>query len=141
MYWIAISPRLSRGKSTPAMRAMWTALLALPLLVTRILADDAHRALSAHDLAMFAPHLDGWSDFHALVPLLEPIGDAVPSQIVGRQLDLDLVARKDPDEMHPHLAGDVSQDLVAVVQLDPEQRVRQRLHDCAFHLDGVFLGH
>src|SRR5713226_6117932 len=68
MYWIAISPRLSRGRSTPEIRAMWSPLypwLTLALLVARVLADDAHDALAPHDLAVLAPDFDGRSDFHS----------------------------------------------------------------------------
>src|SRR5215467_632198 len=66
MYWIATSPRLSRGRSTPEMRAIWSPSLTLALLVARVLADDAHDALAPHDLAVLAPNLDGWSDFHLM---------------------------------------------------------------------------
>src|SRR6266478_4090632 len=68
MYWIATSPRLSRGRSTPEMRAIgWLSCsLALALLVARILANDAHDALAPHDLAVLAPNLDGRSDFHLM---------------------------------------------------------------------------
>src|SRR3990170_759863 len=73
------------------------------------------------------------------LPLLEPIGDATPRQVVRRKLDLHPVTGQDPDEVHPHLAGDVGEDPVAVLQLDPEHRVRQRLHHGALHLDRVVL--
>src|SRR3990172_6585885 len=53
-------------------------------------------------------------------PLLVPVGDPAPGQVVGGELHLDLVPRQDPDEVHPHLAGDVGQDLVPGLQLDPE---------------------
>src|SRR5215510_8872037 len=68
MYWIATSPRLSRGRSTPAMRAMGAPFsLALPLLVPRVLADDAHASRAPHDLAVLAPNLDRRSDFHPCI--------------------------------------------------------------------------
>src|SRR4030095_8946445 len=41
-----------------------TRLLTLPLLVPRILADDAGDALPLDDLAVLAPRLDRRSDFH-----------------------------------------------------------------------------
>src|SRR5215212_5266390 len=47
---------------TPAMRAI---PLALPLLVTRVLADHEHRAVAANDLALLAHGLDRRSDLHA----------------------------------------------------------------------------
>jgi hypothetical protein len=44
--------------------------------------------------------------------------------------------------VHPHLPADVGQDLVPVVELHPEEGIRERFHDCAFDLDGaVLLGH
>src|SRR5882724_10596971 len=40
--------------------------LPLALLVTRVLADDAHATRAPHDLAVLAPNLDRWSDFHLI---------------------------------------------------------------------------
>ena len=42
--------------------------------------------------------------------------------------------------MHAHLPGDVGQHLVAVLELDPEHGVRQRLDDRSLENDRVFLG-
>ena len=42
--------------------------------------------------------------------------------------------------MHPHLPGDVRQHLVAVLELDTEHGVGQRLDDRAFDQDRVVLG-
>src|SRR5829696_4433012 len=72
---------------------------------------------------------------------LEPVGDAPAGQVVGRELDTDPVARQDPDEVHPELAADVGEDSVAVLQLDREHRVRERLDDRSLHLDRVSLCH
>jgi hypothetical protein len=57
MYVSAISMRLLRGSSTPAMRAM-DPPSALPLLVPRVLAQDAHHARAADDFALPADRLD-----------------------------------------------------------------------------------
>ena len=46
------------GRSTPAIRAMMLYSLALPLLVARVLTDDANDALAADDLALVADLLD-----------------------------------------------------------------------------------
>src|SRR5262245_44109647 len=68
MYCTAISPRFSRGRSTPAMRAIRrSSRLALALLVARVLADDPHDARAADDLAVLAPDLDRRLDFHAFL--------------------------------------------------------------------------
>src|SRR6266508_2582380 len=74
-------------------------------------------------------------------PLLEPIRDPTSREVVGGQLDLHPIAGQDPDEVHPHLAGNVGQHAVAVLQLDAEHRVRQRLDHRSFDLDRVFPGH
>src|SRR5262245_12481498 len=147
MYVRATSPRLSRGKSTPAMRAMSVPRSALTLLVARVRADDPHDTLSADHLALLAPRLDRRSNLHLALRatgicapfLLEPLRDAAPREVVGGQLDLHPVSRQDPDEVHPHLARHVGEHAVAVLQLDPEHRVRERLHDRPLHLDRVVL--
>ena len=49
-----------------------------------------------------------------------PKGDARLAEVVGRHFDVDLVADADADEVLPHLAGDMGENLVAVGQSDPE---------------------
>src|SRR4029079_617734 len=70
---------------------------------------------------------------------LVSIRDTASGEVVGGELYLDLVAGEDADVVHPHLARDVSQHFVPVLQLDAEHRVRQRLDDRAFEHDRVFL--
>src|SRR5690349_6515492 len=73
MYWSEISMRFSRGRSTPAIRAILGVLLvpsergdsALALLVARVGgADDPHDALALDDLALVANLLDRSADLH-----------------------------------------------------------------------------
>src|SRR6478735_9365675 len=59
-YVSEISRRFSLGMSTPASLAI--SLLALPLLVARVLADDPHRTVAADHLALLAHLLDRRSD-------------------------------------------------------------------------------
>src|SRR6478752_1854626 len=74
--------------------------------------------------------------------LLVPVDDPATRQVVRRQLHHDPVVREDADVVHTHLAADVCQDLVAVLELDPEHGVRKRLDDSALDLDGtLLLGH
>src|SRR5918999_5172610 len=73
--------------------------------------------------------------------LLVAVGDAAPVEVVGGKLDLDPIAGEDADVVPAHLARDVAQDLVVVVELDPEPRVREGLRDLALHLDLFFLAH
>ena len=57
------------------------------------------------------------------------VNDPAAVEVVGRHLDAHAVAREDADAVAAHLAGHVGQDLVAVVELHPEHRVRERLDD------------
>src|SRR5437016_319468 len=72
-------------------------------------------------------------------PLLVAIDDPAAAQIVWRELDRHLVARQNLDEVHPHLARDVGQHLVSVLELDAEHRVGQRLDDRSLDLDAFFF--
>src|SRR3954451_23222953 len=74
-------------------------------------------------------------------PLPVAVDDAGPVKVVRGDLDAHPVPRQDPDAEPPHLPGDVAEHLVAVVQLDPEHGVRERLDDLAFEFDLLFLGH
>src|SRR5207249_7125312 len=88
--------------------------LTLALLVLRLGADHEDHALSPDDLALVAALLDARADLH-LVP--HPSRDATSLEVIWRQLHEDLVARDEPDEVHPHLPGDVCQDRMAVLEL------------------------
>src|SRR6476659_6789373 len=57
--------------------------------------------------------------------LPQPIDDATPGEVVGGKLDEHLVAGQDADEVLPHLAGDVGEDLMLVLELDLEHGVGQ----------------
>src|SRR5207237_8234073 len=72
-------------------------------------------------------------------PLLVAIDDAPARQIVRRKLDGDLVSRQNANKILAHLAGNVRQNLVLVLQLDAEHGVGQRLDDRGHHFNGVLL--
>jgi hypothetical protein len=85
---------------------------------------------------------NGSSVFSVLsVGLLESVRDPATGQVVWRQLDSDTVTGQDPDEVHPQLPADVGEHPVAVLQLDREHGIRERLDDRSFDFDRVFLGH
>ena len=71
--------------------------------------------------------------------LLVAVDDPAAVQIVRRQLDLDPVTGKDADAVAPHLAGGVTEGLVAAVESDPEVAVPQGLDDLAVELDLLFF--
>src|SRR5262245_43327236 len=122
MYVRPISTRLFCGRSTPAIRATvalppchpWRCLCFGLSQITRI----TPRLLTILHLSqiLFTEALT------FMASSLVPVDDAAPAEVVRRQLDQDAIARQDPDEVLPHLAGDVGEDAVLVVQLDAEHR-------------------
>jgi len=67
--------------------------------------------------------------------------DASLVQVVWRDGDRDDVARKDAYEVLAHLACDVGDDLMPIVELDAELRIGKRLGDFALNKKGFFFGH
>src|SRR5271170_72700 len=77
-----------------------------------------------------------------LVRLLVPVHDPPATEVVGTELYDYPVVGQDADVVHPHLPADVSENLVPVVQLHPEEGIRQRFDYRTLDLNGaVFLGH
>src|SRR2546427_10439403 len=72
MYVRPISTLLFSGRSTPAIRAIWSLSSSLPLslLVLGNRADDPHDPVAPHDLAFHADSLHRRSDFHDLSLIL-----------------------------------------------------------------------
>ena len=68
-------------------------------------------------------------------------GDARLAQIVRGHFDVDLVADADADEVLAHLAGDMSEDLVAVGQGHAKHRPGQDLRHPAVQFDWLFFSH
>src|SRR5262245_35974455 len=73
--------------------------------------------------------------------LFVPIGDAASVEVVRRELDLHPVAGQDADVVAAHLAGNVTEHVMPVVEFDPEHRIREGLGDLALHLDLLLFGH
>src|SRR4051794_21721702 len=68
------------------------------------------------------------------------VDDPRAVEVIGRDLHAHPVTRQDADPEAAHLAGDVAEDLVAVVELHPEHGVRQGLGDLALEFDLLFPG-
>jgi hypothetical protein len=96
----------------------------------------SHRALT--DALTFKPVLCALIDVSGL---LEAVGDPAASEVVGRELDSDAVAGQDPDEIHPELSADMSENAVTVFKLDCEHRVGKRLDYRSLDFDRITLGH
>src|SRR6266545_8254294 len=142
MYVSPTSTRFSDGRSTPAMRAttppryFWRCLCrGLRLQITRI--TPLRRTILQCSQIFFTDV----RTFMGAAPSLVPVDDPAAGQVVRRQLDRHLVPRQDLDEVHPHLARDVGQHLVAVLELHAEHRVGERLDHRALDLDALFLRH
>ena len=113
---------------------------ALPLLVTRIGADDHGAPVPLDHTAALTHGLDGRTDFHEnLGSSAIAEGDPAAGEVIGRELDLDAVAGGDANVVLPHLARDRGEHGVTFVQLHPEHRARERLDHLAFDLDLLFL--
>lgn len=67
-------------------------------------------------------------------------GDAALCQVVWRKLHEYAVARHNSDIIGSHLARNVTQDFDAILKLDVEQGVRQRVEYSAVHSDNVVAG-
>src|SRR5581483_685192 len=106
---------------------------------------NAHTSTRRHGDAQPNPHTstrrheDAGSQPTVCSRLLVSVGDPTAIEVVRRELDLDPVAGQDADVVAPHLARDVAEHLVPVVELDLEHRVREGLDDLALHLDLLFL--
>src|SRR3954471_18642928 len=83
------------------------------------------------------PSADRMASIRASSPM--PVDDPGAVEVVRRDLYAHAVAREDADAEAPHLAGHVTEHLVAVVELHPEHGVRERLDDLSFELDLLFL--
>src|SRR5205814_872241 len=72
---------------------------------------------------------------------LVPEADAPAREIVRRHLDDHAVADAGADAELPHLSSGVGEDLMIIVELDPEMPVREHLGHHAVELEHLFLRH
>src|SRR3954453_18214493 len=73
--------------------------------------------------------------------LLVAIDDAAAVEVVGGDLHADLVAGQHADAEAPHLAGEMGEQLVVVLELHAEQQVRQGLGDLTVDLELLLYRH
>src|SRR5687767_1049167 len=157
MYVRPISTLFWSGRSTPAIRAICypclclcfgieqmtrtTPFLRTTLHFTQILLTDALTFTTSSSVLRPFRWWGQTPSGSDPTTLFVPINDPPARQVVGRELHEDLVARKDPDEVLPHLSRYVREHLMFVLQLHFEHRVRQRFDDRRHDLDRVFLRH
>ena len=77
-------------------------------------------------------------DTHALA---HPVCDSASREVVWRQLDCHLVAGQDFYVMHPHLARNMGQHLVPVVERHSEHRIREGFLHRPLYFDRVAFRH
>ena len=71
--------------------------------------------------------------------LLVSVDDTTPVEVVRRELHLHAVAGHDSNAEPAHLAGDVTDGRMTVVQVDAEHAVAEGLGNLALQLDSGFL--
>ena len=70
-----------------------------------------------------------------------PVGNPTLAEIIGGQLDSNFVTAKDTDIVFSHLAGDVCNNHMSILQLYPKLGIRQVFKNRAFHFDMFFFCH
>lgn len=106
--------------------------------MARVLANHHDSAVATDHLALVTDLLNAWIDLHRLPScllagladmrqcgLLVPVDDASPGEVVRRELYDYSIVGQDPDVVHPHLARNVREHLVTIVEFHPEHRVRE----------------
>ena len=66
---------------------------------------------------------------------LVSVHDPAFCKVVGGHFNLDLIAGKQSDAIHPHFAGKMAEDGLAVLKLYPEARRRKTFFNYAVQLD------
>jgi hypothetical protein len=67
------------------------------------------------------------------------VRDSALSKIVRGQLNSNAIPWHQTNEMFPHLASDVSYNLMAVLEFHPELSPGKRFDDCSRQLDYFFI--
>ena len=73
------------------------------------------------------------------VAALPAVGDAAASQIVRRQFDVDVIARRYPDPKPAQAPRETGKDGVTVLELDFERRAGKRFDDAADEAQRIFF--
>ena len=78
------------------------------------------------------------------LPLLrsaQPIRDSRLAQVVRRHFHPHAIANRQPNKMFPHLAGNVSEHFMFVVEDRAKHRAREHGGNRPFHFDRLFDAH
>lgn len=138
----------------------------MTLLVTQVVADHHDPTVTTDHLALLADRLDARLNLHVVLisccvvvdgarpqttfpepgmvgkSLLVAVDDATAREVVGGKLHHDAIFREDANVVLTHLSADVGENFVAVLELNAEHCIGQRLDYSSLDLDGpVFLSH
>ena len=96
--------------------------------MARVGTDPPNASVAANDFALLTHSLNARSNLHSffLLQSLVAVCDSTTLKVVRGQFHLDAISRKDPDVVHSHLAGDMGQNRMTILELDPKHRVGQR---------------
>jgi len=72
-------------------------------------------------------------------PLFASPGYSSAGKVIRRHLNCYLVARKDADEVHPKLSGNMSQNCMSVSDINLKHRIGQRFDYCALKLNNIIF--
>lgn len=103
-----------------------------------ILTDNPNHTFAADYPTVVAHLFNGCPHLHNN-SLLVPISNPSPRQIIRGQLNRHLVSGENFNKMHSHLARNVSQNHMTLIQLHMEGCVGQRLHHRTVNLYRFFL--
>jgi hypothetical protein len=87
------------------------------------------------------PEEERYHGFMGLRILAQAIGNTGFGQIVGGPFKTDTVADGEAHKVPPHLAGDMGQDFVLIIQHDAEHGAGQNRLDRPFQFNGLFTTH
>ena len=90
---------------------------------------------------MIGRWLDSISARSAMLPSAVSVDDPCAIEVVRRELAANAITRQDADTEAAHLACDVSEDDMVVVELYTEHCVRQSLDHLALEFNLVLLRH
>jgi hypothetical protein len=121
------------------------------LLVLRFeLVDNVNPALAADNFIVWTDLFDTGTHFHAdhapfrrvtlCSNLSFAIGDSSLSKIIRGQLDRNAVTGDDSDEVLPHLSGNVSYYLMAVLEFYTKLSPGKGLDNCSGEFDYFLVG-
>src|SRR5712671_3171439 len=113
-----------------------TPLRWMTLHLSQIFFTDARTFITQLSAVSFQPSAKSFKAY-----LLIAINDSSAIQVVRRKLHRDFVAGQDANKVFAHLAGDMRQYLVLVLEFHFEHGVRQRFQNHGHHFNRVFFAH